>query len=205
MRGGTSRPIRRLGPLILAAIAVALNGCLGEPEIEDRWTRVDLVSTSLDGSGSIPVGSAVPISLRASVTYRSILTGAVIAEVRVSPTVRPGDVEIDPDAPRLEMAHDIANLLVNSTSAGMAVRQVTGWTHLIQEIDLAFDAAIPSATDSSGAFLSAFLVTYLGEAEEIELEDGSDSLVVTPFDVDDMEVLPVGVELTVGSTRGARR
>jgi hypothetical protein len=81
---------------------------------------------------------------------------------------------------------------------------VTGWTHLIQEVDLEFDAAVPAATDSSGAYLSAFLVTYLGEADEIELEDGSDSLVVTPFDIDEMEVLPIGMELTVGSARAGR-
>jgi hypothetical protein len=56
---------------------------------------------------------------------------------------------------------------------------------------------VPSAIDSSGAPIGVFLISYLGAGEEVELEDGRDSLIVTPFPFRDYAILPIGLELDV--------
>jgi hypothetical protein len=182
------------GALAVAAAA----GCLGEPEIEDRWTRLDVLSSNVSAGTARAVGDSVPVSLRTAITYRQILTGFLVVELRASGAMDAGDVEIDPEAPRLDMAHDIDALLASSVTAGRATRAVTGWDHLIQEVGLSFTGRVPASADSGGAApVGLFLLAYLAEGEEIELEDGSDSLVVTPFPSDEYQILPVGFELEV--------
>lgn len=127
------------------------------------------------------------------VIYRSIITGAVVAELRTSPTLTPADVQLTPDTSREVMADEVARVLANSVTAGRSVQHVTGWHHLIHEFDLSFAGRVPASSDSSVAGL--FLVAYMAETEEIELADGSDSLVVTPLDNDAFEILPVGFSL----------
>jgi hypothetical protein len=185
--------------VMLAGLGLCL-GCLGEPEIEDRWTRLDIASTNIV-PGQTLEGDSTLVRVQGSITYRSIITGAVVTEVRVSSTMTAGDVQVDPEAPRLEMARDIDDILQNSVTAGRAVRSVTGWDHLIQPIDLSFSARMPTMVDTSGTPLTpagVWLVTYLGDEDEIELEDGRDSLVVTPFVSGEYEILAVG--LTLGLT-----
>jgi hypothetical protein len=182
-----------LAPLLLGALL--LGGCLGKPEIEDRWTRIDIASSSLAQGQSLPPGSRTSITVGMDVTYRSILTGVAVAELRAS-SVPAGAVDVGPDSPRPRMAQDIDLVLQNSRTLGRATRAVTGWDHLIQHIDFTFDGVAPSTVDSSSVGL--FLVCYLGMGTEIELPDGSDSLVVTPFVSGDVEVLHSGLELVVG-------
>jgi hypothetical protein len=89
------------------------------------------------------------------------------------------------------MAAAIDLILQNSVSIGRDTKLVTGWDHLVQPFDFSFSATVPSGTPG------LFLVCYLGSANEVELPDGSDSLVVIPFPSAQYQVLPVGLPLTV--------
>jgi hypothetical protein len=183
----------------LVAAATILGGCLGEPEIEDRWTRIDVVSTSLAPGQAVPSAGPFPISVRSKITYRSILTGFAVTDLRASATVSNAALHLHPDAPREAMAAEIDYLLQNSVSVGRATRAITGWDHLIQEIDFNFSGWVPGTLDSAGTPIGApvglFLVSYLGSGEEVEIGIGMDSLIVTPFPSGPYEILPVGLEL----------
>ena len=184
----------------LASIVVMSTGCLGEPEIEDRWTRVDIAGSNLSALQPVQAGSSIPVQVAADVTYRRILTGFAVAELRASTTFTAGNLQITPNADRLRMAADIDRLLATSVSVGRATRAITGWDHLIQRIDFAFTGSIPgSVTDStgSGPVAGLFLVCYLGSGEEVETASGQDSVIVTPFASNVYQVLPVGLPLSV--------
>lgn len=193
-----SRTAKRLLPVLV--VAIASTGCLGEPEIEDRWTRLDLESTSLTPYQALPVGSTPTVNVRAAITYRSILTGFVVAELRASSTITPAEVTVHPDAARLPMAQDIDRILANSVTLGRATRAVTGWDHLIQRLDLTFTGLVPASIDTLGSAPgSVFLICYLGEGDEVERADGSDTLIVTPFDSMQYQILPIGMEFGLGT------
>ena len=184
----------------LAGALLGLTGCLGEPKIEDRWTRLDMESVNLTPYQAMPVGSAPSVAVRAAITYRSIVTGFVVAELRASSTITPAEVTVHPDASRLGMARDIDRILANSVTLGRATRAITGWDHLVQRVDLSFTGSVPAAIDTSGAAPgSLFLICYLGSGEEIERFNDSDTLIVTPFDSMQYEILPVGMEFALGS------
>jgi hypothetical protein len=201
----TTRAKRRaaLGArLFVTLIGVTLlAGCLGKPKIEDRWTRVDLVQSSLAPNQPLVPGVAQPISVHTAITYRSIITGVAVAELRASGTLGATDVAVRPDASRLQMAQDIDRILANSVSVGRATRAITGWDHLIQDIDFNFNAVAPATMDSAGVPRGApaglFLLCYLGSGEKVERADGSDTLIVTPFISSDREILPIGMALGV--------
>jgi hypothetical protein len=187
--------------LALAAIAASLGGCLWEPKIEDKWTRVDIESASVTPLQAVPIGSSLTLSGRANVTYRAILTGVVVAELRASGTIPSASAPIHPDADREPMAYAIDAILQNSVSLGRDTRLITGWDHLIQPFDFSFSASVPSSVDSTGAPVGLFLLCYLGSATELQLPGGGDSLVVTPFVSSQYQVLPVGMALTVTGPR----
>jgi hypothetical protein len=200
--GGTTgvapgHPWRRLLALALGAILLA--GCLGAPEIEDRWTRVDLLSSNLTARQAIPSGTLQPITMSTTITYRSILTGFAVADLRASSTTSAASVVLDSNAPRERMALDIDHILQTSVSVGRATRAVTGWDHLIQHVDFSFNGVAPALTDSTGAPVSLFLLCYLGDGERIERQGQADTLIVTPFRSTDYRILPVGLELAVGA------
>lgn len=196
--GGARRLFRRaLAGLAVAACALPAAGCLGEPKIEDRWTRIDLSSANHTPGQAVAPGVRDSVSVAARITYRSILTGFAVAEMRASNTVPNGSVTLAPDASREPMASDIDRILANSVSVGRAVRPVTGWDHLIQTLDLSFGAVPPAMVDSTGATTGLFLLCYLGSGEEIELQDGSDSIAITPFVSTEYLILPVGMKLAV--------
>lgn len=194
-----ARPLRRV--LALLPCALALAGCLGKPEIEDRWTRVDLLGTNLVANQVIAPGSAESVSVSTTITYRHIVTGFLVTELRVSGTMSAADVALNANAPRERMALDIDQLLRNSVTAGRATRAITGWDHLIQRVDLTFAGAVPTALDTTvapgGTPLGVFLLCYLGSGDEVRRADGTDTLIVTPFDSRQYEILPVGLELSV--------
>jgi hypothetical protein len=188
----------RLAPATALLLLPLLSGCLDEPEIEDRWTRVDLRGASVAPFQALPPGWSDTLSVQTRVTWRSILTGYAVAELRAS-RIPATEVALAPNAPRLRMATDIDRILSQSVSLGRVTRAVTGWDHLQQDLDLAFTATVPAATDSTGAAVSLFLLVYLGSGEEIEFEDGSDTLIVTPFVSHQAQVLPSGLVLTIGT------
>ena len=174
-----------------------LGGCLWEPKVEDQWTRVDLESANMLPLQAVPVGSTITLSGRANVTYRTILTGVVVAELRASSAIPTAGAPIHPDAERVPMAAAIDRILQGSVALGRDTRLVTGWDHLIQPFDFSFSASVPATLDSTGAPIGLFLVCYLASGTEIELPDGSDSLVVTPLNSTQYRILPVGMAFTV--------
>jgi len=190
---------RAVAALALAAGAMALAGCLGAPKIEDRWTRLDFASANHSPGQAVAPGVRDSIALVARITYRSILTGYAVAELRASNTVTNGAVTLAPDASREPMAYDIDRILASSVSVGRAVHPITGWDHLVQTLPLSFGAVPPASLDSTGATAGLFLLCYLGSGEEIELQDGSDSIAITPFVSTQYQVLPVGMKLTLAT------
>ncbi|MEQ1832310.1 MAG: hypothetical protein ABL977_04580 [Candidatus Eisenbacteria bacterium] len=187
--------------MVLPLLALASGGCLGEPKLEERWTRLDIQGASLASGQAVTAGSTVPVIMSTDITYRRILTGFAVAELRASTTFTPGALRMRPDADRLQMANDIDQLLATSVSMGRMTRAVTGWDHLIQHIDFTFTGMVPGATitDSTGTgpVAGLFLVCYLGSGVRMELPSGADSIVVTPFPSNEYQVLPVGLPLTV--------
>ena len=192
---------RAVAALALAAIAAPIGGCLWEPKIEDQWTRVDLQSSNLLPLQAVPAGSTLSISGRAAITYRAILTGAVVAELRASSTIPSVGSIVGPNAEREPMAAAIDQILAGSVSLGRATKLVTGWDHLIQPFDFSFSGTVPAMLDSAGVPIGApvglFLVCYLGSATKLELPGGGDSLIVVPFVSSQYRVLPVGLPLAV--------
>jgi hypothetical protein len=179
----------RAVPLTLGALLVA--GCFDEPKLEDRWTRLDVVGSNVAPFQVFSAGSADSITVEAKVTFRRILTGYAVIELRAS-TIPTSAVVLHPEAPRLPMATDIDSILANSVSCGRATRAVTGWDHLIQNVTLGFTGQVPAAANG------LFLIGYLADGEKIELADGSDSLAITPYTSTPYEILPVGMELGIG-------
>ena len=180
--------------VLLLLGVVTLSGCFDKPKIEDRWTRVDVVSSSLSQGQMLAPGTLQSIRLETTVTYRALLTGFAVAELRVADSLGAAQLQVGPDAPRIPMAQGIDAILAHSRSLGRATRAVTGWDHLIQPLDLTFDAAADSTAGSR-----LFLLCYLGSGERLELDSGADSIVITPFVSSERQVLPVGMELQVGA------
>jgi len=98
------------------------------------------------------------------------------------------------------MATDMDRLLATSVSMGREARAVTGWDHLIQHIDFAFTGDVPgTVTDSvgTGPTVGLFLVCYLGSGVKVERNDGSDTVIVTPYPSAPYQILPVGLTVKV--------
>lgn len=197
---GVERLARGLAALGLVALALASGGCLGEPKLEDRWTRVDMKGANFAVGQSVTAGSTVPVQVSSDIVYRRIVTGFAVAELRASTVFTPGMLQLRPDGDRLRMANDIDQLLATSVSTGRAIRAITGWDHLIQHIDFSFSGVVPGTiTDSvgTGPVAGLFLVCYLGSGVKLELPSGADSIIVTPFPSNPYQILPVGLPLTV--------
>lgn len=202
-RIGTSIHASRLA---LAAVGAGLlAGCFDAPKLEDRWTRVDIQSANVTAFQTLTLGAPESVSVQAAITYRQILTGYAVAELRVSPTMTPGSLPINPDATRLPMAEAIDSLLQHSVSIGRATRAVTGWDHLIQTLDFSFNAAVPVVLDSTGTTGGGvFLVCYLGSGDRVRRLGLADTIVVTPFKSAEYQVLPVGVTFRTVAGPAAR-
>ena len=188
---------RRLALLLLPVLAAGISSCLWKPKIEDQWTRVDIASASVVPGQVVTAGSSLALAGRANITYRRILTGVVVAELRSASGMGAAGTLVRPDADREAMAVTIDQILAGSTGLGRDTKLVTGWDHLIQPFEFTFSGTVPAALDSSGAPVGLFLLCYLASGTEIELPDGSDSLIVTPLNSTQYQVLPVGITLTV--------
>jgi hypothetical protein len=183
-----------------ATLALVLAGCLDAPKIEDRWTRVDMAGASLAPSQPVTAGSTIPVQVSSDIYYRRILTGYAVAELRASTSISPGMLQMNPNADRLQMANDMDQLLATSVSMGREARAFTGWDHLIQHMDFAFTGVVPgTVTDSVGTGPTAglFLVCYLGSGVKVERQDGTDTVIVTPYASSPYQILPVGLSVTV--------
>lgn len=174
--------------------ALLLGSCLGEPEVDERWTLLEMVSVTPQPDQARSAGQPLTVTVKSRVTYRDIVTGFMVAEVRYSPTLTPLSLPLDKDEHTEECAASVDQVLANSVTAGRATRAVTGWDHLMQDLTLSFTANVPPAVLTSGGL---FLVLYMGSGDEIELENGEDSLVVTPFVSTDREILHTGFPITI--------
>ncbi len=203
----TIRPIRTIWTCLAAASSLLLlAGCLGEPEIDERWTLLEFLSTDPVPGENLAVGQPLSVQVAGQITYRDIRTGFLVAEVRYSDTLGPAALNLDPDDHSLATAKQVERVLNNSVTAGRATRAVTGFDHLMQRVDLAFDVTVPAdmfvGDPDSVANRGLYLLLYLAEGDEIELEDNRDSLVVTPFPVDQYELLFTGFALDLVDPNG---
>src|SRR5262249_13909609 len=155
--------MRRAGSAVLLLTVVALAGCFDKPKLEDRWTRVDIQSSSPVPRQSVAPGSIQAITMHATITYRAIVTGFAVAELRAGDSVAAAEVGLAPDAKtRVPMAQGIDVILQHSRSLGRATQAVTGWDHLIMPLDFSFNAMVPTGPDSTWGGSRLFLLCYMG-------------------------------------------
>ena len=190
----------------LAALALAGSGCLGEPPIEDRWTLLEITG----GPSAVTVipGQPAAIDLSTRITYRELLTGAVVAEVRASNILTPADVDFSTPDP-LVRTQLVDYVIRNSSSLGFATRLTTGFDHLIQNFSMTIDAAgsapqmpdgfVVDSLNVAGPGTTLFLLVYYGQVDEVEIQGGDEIEVVTPFFSDQYDILATGAVLTNGS------
>lgn len=179
----------------LAMLAVLWLACLDEPDIDETWTKLEFVSVTPGPDQMRSASSPINVSLEGRITYRRILTGFLVAEVRYSPTIAPSSVLLNPETHTLNDAQDIDRILANSVTTGRATRSTTGFDHLMQDVNLSFTAGVPAGAAAGTGGL--YLLLYMGEGDEVEQEDGTDSLVVTPFRSTDKELLHTGFAINL--------
>ena len=183
---------RRHAALLLVLGTMTLGSCLGAPEIDERWTKIEFLSVDPAPGQTVTGGQSAPVTVKGRITYRRILTGFLVAEARWASGIPPLTT-LDPDEHTEANAAYIDYILANSVTAGRDTRAVTGFDHLMQDINLSFNAQVPPDS-STGGF---YLLLYMGDGDEIQLQNGQDSLVVTPFGSSQFEVLhtgfPVGI------------
>jgi len=181
---------------LFGILALATSGCLGEPTLEDRWTRLDILQpetpATVDSTGLV---------LRGSITYRRVLTGDVIAEVLYSESIGYDAVDLSSRAGKLDLLKDVRLVLANSISLGGASIPVTGWDHLIQGLEL----EIPFTPPPENAAGGLFLVLYFGDAEEEEAPNGEKIVHFRAAPFEEAEILPGGAELHAAAPAGAPR
>ncbi len=196
-----TRRMRTVAMVVAPLCLLAVAGCLGEPEIDERWTLIEMKGSSPRPGHTVNPGETVSVTVDGQITYRRIRTGFLVAEVRYSPDLAPGALDLDPEEHTLTTSHQVERVLNSSVTAGRATKAVTGFDHLVQRINFAFDAIVPAemlnGDPDSVANRGLYLVLYLAEGEEIILADNRDSLVVTPLPVDEYELLFTGFALGV--------
>lgn len=200
----------RRGRAFACLSLVALSGCLGEPPIEERWTRLEILDASPTDAAAFTVGSSTTaVTMRARITYREILTGFLVAELRAGNGITTAETALDADDP-LAVAREVDQILGSSTAIGTEAIPVTGWDHLVQELTITFDAgtATPTAMDSSVAAAGSVPVTSTGlflllyfsdDVQEVELESGEEIEIVTPVLSDQRDILSTGIEIVPAS------
>ncbi|MEZ4650279.1 MAG: hypothetical protein R3E97_16145 [Candidatus Eisenbacteria bacterium] len=189
----TARHLRGLLALACVLAMPTLGGCLGAPEIEDQWTRLDVVEVE---SGAIdPVTDEAGLRVRGRITFRSILTGSLIMEIRSSETLGAKDVDLRDEADRLVTTRQIQTLLESTGASGGSSRAVTGFDRLIQEVDFYFPGGVPAAP-AGGA---VFAVFYFGDVEEVREPGGGETVVITARDFESEHILPGAYVLAEGN------
>lgn len=196
----------RAGLATCGLLGLVLAGCLDEPEIDERWTLVEMLASSPGPGASLPADRDIDINVTGRITYRDIETGFLVAEARYAENLDRTGLVLDPGVHTLDSALEIERILDNSVTAGRATKAVTGFDHLMQTVELDFTARVPgalaAAPPDSVTYRNLFLVLYIGEGDEVELQDGRDSLVVTPFRVEETQVLFTGHRLAIDTGGG---
>jgi hypothetical protein len=182
-----------LGLLVVGI--TALWGCLDEPDIDETWTKLEFLSVAPGPKQAPSASQPINVRVKGRVTYRSILTGFLVAEVRYSPTIAPSSVALNPDEHTLRDAESIDRILANSVTAGRATRASTGFDHLMQDVDLNFAATVPAGYAPGTGGL--YLLLYMGDGEEVERVNNTDTLIVTPFVSTQKEVLHTGFAINI--------
>jgi hypothetical protein len=196
---------RSVALLAAPAALLALAGCLGEPDISERWTLLEILDASPTQPDGYAPGGATPVTVTARITYREVLTGFLVADLRASDTLTPADVALDADAP-LDVARDVDRVLENSISLGAQAVPITGWDHLIQEVPFSFAGGVPAPTVADSSVASAattpvnaagvFLLLYFADdVEQVELASGEEIDVIHPTFSTERNVLSAGIEI----------
>jgi hypothetical protein len=162
------------GPAIFAAAVVAIllaTGCGEEPGPEDLLTLVEL-----DSNPAPPDSTLVA---RARVSFRDWFNGGIVIEKRVGSTGLVTGLAALLEGTEEEQAEAWALVMAGSASAGLAEQLVVGYQGLIRDIELELPGCA-IANDST----STFLVAYLADIEEIEIDGQPDSLVITPYGIE---------------------
>jgi hypothetical protein len=181
------------------AVAAGIAGSLGEPPLEDRWTSLEILNSSEDDSASVDLASGDTCQMTARITFRQILTGAIVSELRASSTITTDMVELNPDEQIRGTARDVDYILQNSVTAGRDFHSVTGYPELRREFSFNTTGFVPTDTTLTGPIIGLFLVLYMGDEEEIELADGRDSIVITPFESERYQILHKGIAIPLGT------
>ena len=177
--------------LSLFLLCALVSGCLWEPGVEDSWTKLDILAAE-DFIEYTP--GQTEVAFRGTVTWRSIITGHIIVEIRRSERVTYNRVHLGRDLPRDDVLTDVNKILQDSTPLGYTTVPVTGWDHLIREVDLLIPtAALPAEAEG------LFLVFYLGDVETEEAVDGSEIEIITPFDFEEEQILPAALPVMVAT------
>jgi hypothetical protein len=135
-----------------------------------------------------------------------LLTGFLVADLRACPAVTTDDTQLDRDDDPLAVARDVDFVLQNSVSVGADAVPVTGWDHLIQELDITFDGGLLAATAADSSVAAAgtgavaasglFLLLYFSDdVEEVELRSGEEIEVITPTFSTQRDILSAGIEI----------
>jgi hypothetical protein len=187
---------RRLRLLLTTlAMAAGFAGCLREPGVEERWTRMEILASSEDGSETVDLAGGEEITVSARLTYRRLLTGAFVAELRASDTLTPEMVDLATSGRQIGVAENVDYVLANSVTAGRDFRTVAGFPDLIHEVDFRFDSFVPLSENLAGPITGLFLVVYAGSEEEVRNEANEDSIVITPYVSGDYQILYPGIAI----------
>jgi hypothetical protein len=185
-----SRSHRAAGIFGAICFAAVCGGCLDSPPVEERWTRLELISSSVDAREDFAGGTAVPLQVEARITFRELLTGFLVVDVRSSATLTGSEVDLeddpDDDEDGLDVAREVDRILLDSTSLAVEAVPITGFDHLIRDLTVELDAAVP---DAAGEIF--LLVYFSADVEEVE-EDGMESIIVTPTFSTERDILSAG-------------
>jgi hypothetical protein len=168
--------VRLIGAAVIAGALLAA-GCGEEPGPEDLLTLVEI-----DGGGSPFSPGDTAIATRVEITFRDWFNGGAVAEARVSSSLTVAQLEPLLSGDAEARAEAWALVMAASMSAGFAERPMVGYRGLIREPEFVIPVTIPAGGDTAGnPFTSAFVVAYLADVEEVEIEGQPDSLVVMPY------------------------
>ena len=188
---------------LLLILALLLGGCLGEPPVEERWTNLEFLEVPDFGATSFGVGDSVSVQVRSRVTFRDQFVGFVVGELRVSQTLSADSLFLDHTRDAIVASENVDRLLTQSSPVARGTKGLAGFPQLRRTLDMHFEATVPGFVDGrfdppGGTPRGLFLVLYMGEGEEVEQEDGSDSLVVRPFLTHEDQILAKAIALPFG-------
>lgn len=188
---------------LLLLLALLLGGCLGEPPVEERWTNLEFLEVADFGVLPFHMGDSVSVHVTSRVTFRDQFVGFMVGELRVSQTLSADSLFLDHTSDAIIASENVDRLLTQSSPVARGTKGLAGFPQLRRTIDMQFEATVPGFVDGrfdppGGVPRGLFLVLYMGEGEEVEQEDGTDSLVVQPFLTHEDRILAKAIALPFG-------